>query len=348
MAESSPVALLKQLSKNEFGFFAKIANISEFVQPFAHNFAANQTVADVVRAFAMAPAPCGLVRGGESAGMITELELLRCQQKDGQNGPGLAMPLSSIVWHDPIHVSAAAAPADALSLLIDNDVNELLVGDDPAHPSGYVTRNEFLDLLIMFGRVCVNSKDRVRLRLVDMDRGLLADDYFDRGAKTVRDVMSVQVPTLKKTDTVQAAIEAMIEHQVRQLPVVFDQGTFAGLVTDRDILALLPAPDEELFPGPAPRSNGAVEKPGHLRRRTLFAISSKHEILRFSVNAILRPPAPLRVHPEGLLIQAMATMQARGEHALVAVDRKDNRVVGILTLTDILRACRAAMRLANL
>jgi len=53
----------------------------------------------------------------------------------------------------------------------------------------------------------------------------------------VRDFMTTEVFSLKKTDSLRAARSMMSLARIRHIPVVNEDGAFIGLVTHRDILA---------------------------------------------------------------------------------------------------------------
>ncbi|NCD24234.1 MAG: CBS domain-containing protein [Deltaproteobacteria bacterium] len=53
----------------------------------------------------------------------------------------------------------------------------------------------------------------------------------------VKDIMTKDVFTLNRRDTLSAAKDLMDLARIRHIPIVDDQGNFAGLLTHRDILA---------------------------------------------------------------------------------------------------------------
>jgi CBS domain-containing protein len=56
---------------------------------------------------------------------------------------------------------------------------------------------------------------------------------------TIKDIMSTDVLTLGPDDTVEKAVELMIEHSVRNLPVVDGQGRLLGIFSTYRLLELL-------------------------------------------------------------------------------------------------------------
>lgn len=56
--------------------------------------------------------------------------------------------------------------------------------------------------------------------------------------KTVQELMSNTLYTLKAHDTVHTARELMLEKRIRHVPIVDDNGNLVGLLTKHDVLAV--------------------------------------------------------------------------------------------------------------
>jgi CBS domain-containing membrane protein len=54
---------------------------------------------------------------------------------------------------------------------------------------------------------------------------------------TVDELMTRELYTLRESDSVHHAHDLMTQHKIRHIPVVDEQGHFAGLLTQRDVLA---------------------------------------------------------------------------------------------------------------
>jgi acetoin utilization protein AcuB len=59
----------------------------------------------------------------------------------------------------------------------------------------------------------------------------------------IKELMSKDVVTVEDTATCHDAVQRMVRHRVRHLPVVTRQGTLCGIVTDRDLRHYLFEPD---------------------------------------------------------------------------------------------------------
>lgn len=60
-----------------------------------------------------------------------------------------------------------------------------------------------------------------------------------------KNVMTKDVVTIKKQNSVYEAVELMIEKQVTGIPVVEDDMTLVGIITEKDVLRLFYADEEE-------------------------------------------------------------------------------------------------------
>jgi len=134
----------------------------------------------------------------------------------------------------------------------------------------------------------------------------------------VSELMSKRVWTIGMSDSCHEAAARMCREKIRHLPVVADDGTLQGIVTDRDLR-------HHLF-GP-----GVFGHIGNVSVHTLLKAHSVKEIMSFPV---------VSVEPAASLEDAARLMRERKIGALPVVEA--GRVVGILTETDLLRhICRA-------
>ena len=132
-------------------------------------------------------------------------------------------------------------------------------------------------------------------------------------AMIARDLMTPDPMTVTRRASIRDAWELMREAEVRHLPVV-DDGALVGMVSDRDLARLgqtLAAADAE------PSTRRITTTVGHAMSPDVVAIEPETEI--------------------GEIVELLL------EHrigALPVVDRSTDRVVGILSYIDVLRALR--------
>jgi acetoin utilization protein AcuB len=137
----------------------------------------------------------------------------------------------------------------------------------------------------------------------------------------VRDVMTLELVTIGPQDTLKTAQERMQAANCRQLPVVDEDGTLCGIITDRDLRL-------------------AVNSPLVMRERWQDEMLLAHT----QVDACMTPD-PITAAPDLLLEEAVQLLLKHKISGLPVVDGR--RLVGILTVTDLLRVLRDTLREAN-
>ena len=130
----------------------------------------------------------------------------------------------------------------------------------------------------------------------------------------VRDLMAANPVTVSREDSLETAMAKMIEHEIRGLPVMED-GKLAGILTDRDLKMAL-GPDS--------------------RGMNLDAIDPRQ--LDGMVDWFMTPGAETIEASAGLGAATDKLLELR-VGALPVVD-ESGALVGILSVTDVLRAAR--------
>ena len=133
----------------------------------------------------------------------------------------------------------------------------------------------------------------------------------------VADLMTSKVFTVEQHDLIDRVFFLIHYERIRHLPVV-EKGKVIGIVSDRDLYKAL---------GPKSNSN-AIEAPTGTGTAELHVIPKKvQHIMHRGV---------ITVTPDTYASEAAAKMADNKVGALPVVD-KDNKLVGILSSTDILR-----------
>ena len=128
----------------------------------------------------------------------------------------------------------------------------------------------------------------------------------------VKDCMTRSAATIHSDALVRGAVEMMKKRRIRHLPVVDREGHLVGIVTDRDLRQVVFDPTIQ-------------ERLGNLGE-TLCTLTVR-DVMTWGV---------VTVHSETDVRQAARLMREQKIGALPVVD--GDRVVGILTETDVLRA----------
>ncbi|KAB2338860.1 CBS domain-containing protein [Cytobacillus depressus] len=124
----------------------------------------------------------------------------------------------------------------------------------------------------------------------------------------VEEIMRIDVFALSKDDTIEKAIKLMSEKKIRHLPIIDENRYLVGLVTDRDIRDATPS--------------------------ILFETEKFKEGLQNPIKKIMKTDI-ITGHPLDLVEEVSAIIY---EHRIGCLPiLKDNKLVGIVTATDLLR-----------
>ena len=126
----------------------------------------------------------------------------------------------------------------------------------------------------------------------------------------VRDCMSVDPATVGPKDSLQKVMSLLRRRDIRSVPVV-ENGRLIGIVTDRDVRQVAPA-----YP--------------------LFR--DEEEIHRYTENLTVTAAMtadPMTIAPDAPLVEAAKVLETYRISSMPVVD--DRRLVGMLTVTDVLR-----------
>lgn len=141
---------------------------------------------------------------------------------------------------------------------------------------------------------------------------------------TVRDVMTQPVITVRPGTPLKEVAQLLIDHRISGLPVVDDDGTVVGVVSEADFLV---------------KEQGADA----IRHRPLARIfgesresrSRLSKLAAMTAGEAMTAPA-VTVSPNRRIAEAAAIMTARGVNRLPVVD--EGQLVGIVTRADLVRA----------
>lgn len=128
----------------------------------------------------------------------------------------------------------------------------------------------------------------------------------------VEDIMTAKVFTVEQHDLIDRVFFLIHYEKIRHLPVV-EKGKVIGIVSDRDLYKVL-----------GPRTNSNV----------IEGNSELHVIHKKVQNIMHR--GVLTIHPDAYVSEAASIMANNRIGALPVVD-KDNKLLGIISATDILR-----------
>lgn len=250
------------------------------------------------------------------------------------------MHLSEIARAGTQDVAPDATFAELRSLLADADTDGVLVVDGDR--LGVVTQHDLVRSHVRDGGPAAHLagpvpaldrsatvRDAARLLVQDrtpvapvFDGGerwgtvtrddLLAATVDELATLAVGDVRARPVVTVAPDATVGEAIDALRENTVARLPVVDDENRLVGIVTAGDVVGFL-SRDGDGAPEDYPRS------------------------LDLPVSAVMSQPVETTT-PDASLAEAVERMLQTGYDGLVVCSEPDDRVAGVVTKTDALRA----------
>jgi CBS domain-containing protein len=191
--------------------------------------------------------------------------------------------ISSIMEEDVITLHKGASIGDAIKLMLSGNVSGFPIVNDGGKVIGIVSERDFVSLVakIITG-------------------------------KSVADVMSRDVVTVRPDTKIEEAARVMVANDFRRVPIVHE-GVMTGVVTTSDIVNYL-------------GSGEVFEK---------LVTGNMHEALGVPIKAIARE-APITVEPDLDLGEAADLMIARDVNVLPVI--VDGTLTGIITERDFLSA----------
>ena len=127
----------------------------------------------------------------------------------------------------------------------------------------------------------------------------------------VRDLISAEVTTLRRNDTLSIADDVMHLGRIRHMPVIDDDGLLVGIVSQRD-----------LFRGALARALG-------------YGAHAQQKLLGQLVVKEVMTNDPVTIGPDAPLAEAARLMLQRKIGCLVVLE--DGRLAGILTESDFVK-----------
>jgi CBS domain-containing protein len=279
-------------------------------------------------------------------GVVSERDILRqippSTKKVNGNVTNLKVQrqlLGQVVTRKPKTVSPETSIPKMLSIMLDNHVDMVPVLDGEDLMS-VVTTSDVMKLIIRFDtiyRLSAKPKEIVQAQDKNQSSGLLsgsADNMASLSAtilKSVKETMTEKVVYMGTSDNMAAAIGAMKNGKFRHIPIVDKKGKLVGILSDRDVLRYLPFVYGQRLPG-----TGAF-------RSSLFHVDVKDPSLSLPVTSIMTRNVT-HVGPDCVFYDAVKMLHELKISCLPVVD-KGKKLLGIITVTDIMRALLGAYEL---
>ena len=239
----------------------------------------------------------------------------------------LKQPLVQIITRNPKSVSLNTPITDAITTMIDNRVDMLpvLSGQDLM---GVVTSTDILKLFVRLSAICQlcrkKEKKVQRRRFIDLLSGNSEKAMVGLSTvlRTVEDIMTEQVVSLERQDTMAKAMEAMQEGNFRHVPIVEKQKRLVGIVSDRDILRHLPFHSSQFKPETK------------VFRARLFDVALSDPAKQQELHHVMKRDV-IHVLPSCDFYDAVEMLYNMKISCLPVTDEKKN-LLGIVTVTDVM------------
>ncbi len=241
----------------------------------------------------------------------------------------MRQPLGQIVTRNVACASPQTPIPQMIETMVDRrvDVLPVLADEDLV---GIVTAGDITKLFVRLGAIRrIYEGPQERKRLVDMDPAALLSSTV----RTVQEIMTERPVCLEPQHRLKDAMEAMQAGRFRHVPVVDAARRLIGIVSDRNVLQHLSFPATQRRPD------------GEEFRGQLFATEDEDPALNLPVTRIMTPDVA-HVLPDCSVYEAARTLHEMHVSCLPVVD-EEHTVVGILTVTDLMRALLAVYKLSE-
>ena len=248
----------------------------------------------------------------------------------------LKQPLVQIVTRKPKCASPDNPIQDATTLMVENRVDSIpvLFENDLV---GIVTSTDVLELFVKLhatGQQCgEKAKTGPRRRFVDLLAGNSDKAVWALSSVlgTVKDIMTEEVVSLEEQDDLDKVMKVMQKGKFRHVPVVDRQKKLVGIISDRDVLRILPY------------RKGQRKPQSEVFRAELFDVEPHEPVIRQQVYRIMNQNV-IHVQPDCGFYDVVKMLHEMKISSVPVID-EDNKLLGIATVTDVMRGLLAAYAL---
>lgn len=177
---------------------------------------------------------------GHLVGIISRIDILRAITTAAKEGPAVPPPPAGIglqvqdVMVTDVPTAQPGTPIDeVLNLLVASPLRRVVVVDETGHVVGLVTDGMLLSETVREKQPGLWERVRRGLHLGEPSE---TRPVQPPPATCADDVMTREVYTVRTTDSILTAIEQMVEHRVKRLVVVDDQGRLKGMIGRQRVL----------------------------------------------------------------------------------------------------------------
>lgn len=244
------------------------------------------------------------IRRMVDGGLITLEEVTVVQYAPGRRPDPLAQPVQDVMRREVITVTQATSATEVVMLLLQKGYRSLPVVDDNGRPLGIITDGDLLR------RAGLRSRLGLQIELPVAEWQQQLANLEVEGA-TAADLMTTPVITIPSSDPLGQAVQQMVTHSLKRLPVVDEDGYLVGWVSRLDILRTMEYHQSAVETDPEPPATG----------RTIADLMYRD--------------VPT-VSPKATLEEILQALEQDRRRRVIVVDG-ERHVVGIITDGDLLR-----------
>lgn len=244
------------------------------------------------------------VRRMVNDGLIIVEQVNVVQYSVGRSQEPLEQPVHNIMREEIVTVQPDTPVAQVMTLLLERGVRSLPVVDEQHRLVGILTAGDLLRRANLSIHPALHS---------DLPAQQLQSDLaaLRQSTATAAAIMTPTVITVRAVETVRRAVERMVQHNLKRLPVVDAEGRLVGVVSRIDIFR-------------------TVEYHQAVNSLDENAVPTGHTIAELIYRET--PTVP----PDASLETVLQALEQNGRRRVVVIDA-DQHVVGIITDGDLLR-----------
>lgn len=251
------------------------------------------------------------VRRMVNDGLITVEEVDVVQYAPGRRPDPLAQPVRDVMRTEVVAVRPDVPVAEVVTLLLQKGYRSLPVIDGNGRLRGIITDGDLLRRAGLIARLDLQGD------IPALDWQTQLTDLREQGITAVN-LMTNPVITIPVDAPLHQAVQQMVTHNRKRLPVVDANGRLVGWISRIDIMRTLDYHQPAVEAQPEPRPSGTTI--GELMYRDVPTVA-----------------------PQTTLEEVLQALEGNSRRRAVVVDA-DQRVVGIITDGDLLRRSQQANR----